>query len=69
MVRFIIGLSLVSLIFGADTDKGLEAYRSGNYEAARKYYEAALKKGENPEAMYGYGVTVYKQGDIETAME
>ncbi len=51
-------------------DEGLKAYQSGDFDAARKYYESILQDAEdNSSALYGLGTTAYQQKDYEKALD
>ena len=62
---FIILLSC-SYIIGQD--KGLESFKNGNYDEAKKYYEKVLiKENDNNGAKFGLATTLYEQDKKEIA--
>ena len=62
---FIIILSC-SYIIGQD--KGIESFKNGNYDEAKKYYEKVLsKENDNNGAKFGLATTLYEQDKKEIA--
>src|SRR5574344_1681321 len=62
--------SIGSFCLGSDFDNGLTAYKSGNYNIAKKYFESALKINyKNQEARRCYADTLAKLGDFDYARE
>jgi len=51
-------------------DDGLKAYRNGDYEHARQYYESILEeKDEDDAAQFGLGTTAFQQQDFQGALD
>ena len=51
-------------------DDGLKAYRNGDYEHARQYYESILEeKDEDAAAQFGLGTTAFQQQDFQGALD
>ena len=51
-------------------DDGLKAYRNGDYEHARHYYESILEeKDEDAAAQFGLGTTAFQQQDFQGALD
>ena len=58
----------VGLVFAQDD--GLKAYRNGDYEHARQYYESILEeKDEDDAAQFGLGTTAFQQKDFQGALD
>jgi hypothetical protein len=49
--------------------RGEEALRSGDWDAARESFAAALERAETPEALDGLGRTLWWLGDVDGAIE
>jgi len=55
---------------GFSIDKGLKEYNNNNFQEAREYYESVIeKKSDDQAAHFGLGVSAYRQGDMQSAME
>ena len=55
---------------GFSIDKGLKEYNNNNFQEAREYYESVIeKKSDDQAANFGLGVSAYRQGDMQSAME
>ena len=66
MIKFISLILFIGTLQGQD--KGKKAYDEGNFDDARIYYENILKNRKKDDAaLFGLGVTSYKQDDMETA--
>jgi hypothetical protein len=51
-----------------DFDAGVEAFRQGNLEAARVFFERARASGSNsPSLLYNLGVVYFRLGDLKSA--
>jgi len=70
--KWIFWLVLIILLSNSafTKDKPRKLFEKGNYQAALKYYERILKQHPDWEAAhFGKGAVLYKQGEIETALQ